>query len=63
VADRIDNDTSPTPGKSTAQALEDMFPDMFILELPGAKRDMGVQKIELHIPANLKCPTGTREVK
>ena len=63
IADRIDNSVSPIPGESAAQALEDLYPGLFILELPGAKRDMGVQSIELHIPAGLACPTGTVAVK
>ena len=59
IADRIDNNVSPIPGESAAQALQDLYPALFILELPGAKRDMGIQNLELHIPANLPCPTGT----
>jgi hypothetical protein len=63
IADRIDNNVSPIPGESAAQALQDLYPALFILELPGAKRDMGIQNLELHIPATLPCPTGTFEVQ
>jgi hypothetical protein len=63
IADRVDNNVSPVPGESAAQALQDLYPGLFILELPGIKRDQGIQNIELHIPSGLTCPTGTVEVK
>ncbi|MBF0559299.1 MAG: hypothetical protein HQL08_11025 [Nitrospirae bacterium] len=50
---------SPIPGLNVRTALQQMFPNTFIVEIPGLSVDMGTKNIILNIPSNFKCPTGT----
>lgn len=53
---------SPIPGMTAANALMTLYPGDLIIELPSGK-DLGVINIVITIPASLKCPSGTTEVK
>lgn len=52
---------SPIPGMNVRDALEALNPDMFIIELPGIQKDLGIVDIELTVPVYVPCPTGTKE--
>ncbi len=51
---------SPIPGVPVRDALQRLYPGLFIIELVSASADLGIVDVELSIPANLSCPTGTR---
>jgi hypothetical protein len=53
---------SPIPGMSVGDALITLNLRDLIIELPSGK-DLGVVPIELTIPATMKCPSGTKQVK
>ncbi len=59
VADVIGGKT-PIPGMNVRDALRHLNPDTLILELPGAKEDLGIVPIELSVPCALNCPFGTK---
>jgi hypothetical protein len=43
-------------------ALRQLNPNHFILELVSAARDFGRGIIHLRVPAAIPCPEGTREI-
>jgi RHS repeat-associated protein len=50
---------SPIPGVPVREALQQMFPNQFIVEIPGGI-DVGPNaSVELRIPVELSCPAGT----
>ncbi len=54
---------SPIPGVPVRDALQQLFPGILILELPGANEDPGIVNVTLTIPDALKCPVGLMEQK
>jgi len=52
---------SPTPGKDVRTALQDLNPGKLILELPSLYEDLGTVDVELTVPDDFPCPTGTEE--
>jgi RHS repeat-associated protein len=60
VADVIGG-RSPIPGQNVRDALQSLYPGVFIVEVVDIPRDLGVVPIELHVPADVQCPTGTVE--
>ncbi|MHB8425415.1 MAG: RHS repeat-associated core domain-containing protein [Gammaproteobacteria bacterium] len=53
---------SPIPGMNVRDALQTLYPGLLILELPGAKRDLGIVPVILSVPAGVPCPTGTTDI-
>ena len=49
---------SPIPGVGVRQALQDIYPDQFIVELPTGD-DLGTIPVIISVPAGVSCPTGT----
>jgi RHS repeat-associated protein len=50
---------SPIPNVNVRTALQTLNPGSFIVEVVGS-RDLGTVNINLTVPANLNCPTGTK---
>ena len=50
---------SPIPGLNVRDALRELNPNVLIIELPGAERDLGTIPIELTVPDGVNCPEGT----
>jgi len=59
VTDVIGGATDPVTGENPREKLQRLFPNKLIIELPGAKKDLGIQPVELTLPENIPCPTGT----
>ena len=51
---------SPIPGMNVRDALQQLNPNTFIIELVSINRDLGVVDVELSVPVGVSCPTGTR---
>lgn len=47
---------------SARTSLQQRYPDTLIIELPGADIDQGTLDVEITVPGELDCPTGTTEV-
>jgi RHS repeat-associated protein len=54
---------SPIKGMNVRDALQVLYPNTFIVELPSIASDAGVQDIVLSLPLGLPCPKGTVEVE
>lgn len=53
---------SPIPGMNVRDALQSLYPGLLILELPGAKHDLGIIPVSLTVPSGVPCPTGTYDI-
>jgi RHS repeat-associated protein len=52
---------SPIKGMNVRDALRQLNPGKFVVELPSAEKDLGSQEIELTVPSDVPCPEGTKE--
>jgi hypothetical protein len=57
ITDVIGSDVVP----NVRDVLQNRYPGLLILELPSLPSDIGTVNIELTVPANFPCPTGTVE--
>jgi len=51
---------SPIPGMNVRDALQVMYPNTTLIELPSAAVDLGTRGITLSVPYQVPCPAGTR---
>jgi hypothetical protein len=54
---------SPLPGVAVRDALQFLYPGSLILELPSAPQDLGVLYVEISVPSDTSCPSGTMEAR
>ncbi len=53
---------SPIPGVVVRDALMQLFPGRFIVEVPGGADVGGNASVTLTIPSAMQCPAGTTEI-
>lgn len=50
---------SPIQGLNVRAALQELYPDQLILEIPGAADQGANTPVTINVPETLGCPTGT----